>query len=89
MSAQMLGGEIDTMQALKGKLDEQSNSVATLTATLDSQVHGTVWQGPAADRFREVWDSQFKATLNQLRQALADASGEVASRAEALRVATA
>ena len=89
MSTNMLGGEIETMGALKGKLDEQANTVASLTSSLDSQVHSTVWQGPAADRFRDMWETQFKTTLNQLRQALTDASTEVNNRAEAIRVATA
>jgi uncharacterized protein YukE len=89
MSTQMLGGQIETMMALNGKLNEQANSVATLTATLDSQVNSTVWQGPAADRFRDVWNSQFKATLSQLQVALTEAGTEVAKRAEALQIATA
>jgi WXG100 family type VII secretion target len=85
----MLGGEIETMRALKGKLNEQSTTVATLTSTLDSQVSSTVWTGPAADRFRDMWNSQFKTTLNQLRQALDDAAREVDNRAQAIEVATA
>jgi uncharacterized protein YukE len=89
MSTAMLGGELETMATLKGKLNEQANTVATLTSTVDQQVKNTVWSGPAADRFRELWDGQFKQTLEQLRIALNDAATEVNNRAEAIRVATA
>jgi uncharacterized protein YukE len=89
MSTAMLGGELETMATLKAKLNEQANTVATLSSTVDQQVKNTVWTGPAADRFRELWDGQFKQTLEQLRIALTDASTEVANRAEAIRVATA
>jgi uncharacterized protein YukE len=89
MSTAMLGGELETMATLKGKLNEQANTVATLTSTVDQQVKNTVWSGPAADRFRELWDGQFKQTLEQLRIALNDAASEVSNRAEAIRVATA
>jgi uncharacterized protein YukE len=89
MSNNMLGGELATMQTMKSKFDEQAVAVQNLTSVLDQQVSSVVWRGPAADRFKQMWDAQFKTTLNELRQALNDASKEVANRAEAIRVATA
>jgi uncharacterized protein YukE len=83
-----VGGELVTMAALQGKLTEQSTTVSSLTAALDSQVHNTVWTGAAADRFKQMWESQFKTTLNQLQVALNDAATEVKNRAEAIDIAT-
>lgn len=88
-NAAILGASLETMSMLKGELGGQSEAVATLTANIDNKVKQTQWTGPAADRFRELWDGQFKQTLEQLRMALSDASTEVANRAEAIRVATA
>jgi uncharacterized protein YukE len=85
----VLGASLETMNILKSELGSQSESVAALSATIDAKVKQTQWTGPAADRFRELWDGQFKQTLEQLRAALSDASTEVANRAEAIRVATA
>lgn len=82
-----IGGTIEEMQTLSGTFARESGTVAELTSTIDAQVANTWWIGPAADRFREAWQSQYKPTLAKLQQALDEAATEVRNRAIALQEA--
>ncbi|MGA9760889.1 MAG: WXG100 family type VII secretion target [Gaiellaceae bacterium] len=79
-----IGAEMGQMQQLKSTFDRESQTVAQLTSTISGQVANTWWKGPAADRFRSAWESQFAPTLRQLETALQEASAEVARRSDAL-----
>jgi WXG100 family type VII secretion target len=82
-----IGGTIEEMQTLSATFTRESGSVAELTSTIDAQVNSTWWIGPAADRFKEAWQSQFKPTLAKLQSTLDEASTEVRNRANALQQA--
>jgi uncharacterized protein YukE len=47
-------------------------------------VNSTWWKGPAADRFRSAWESEFAPTMRRLEAALQQASQEINRRHEAL-----
>ena len=79
-----IGAEMGQLQSLKGTFDRESQNVAEILSTIGGQVSSTWWKGPAADRFRGAWDSQFAPNLRQLETALQEASGEIARRYEAL-----
>jgi uncharacterized protein YukE len=72
------------LQSLKGTFDREAHSVAELTSTITGQLGNTWWKGPAADRFRSSWESQFAPTLRQLQAALQEASAEISRRHDAL-----
>ena len=57
---------------------------AQLVSTIGGQVHSTWWKGPAADRFRSSWESEFAPTLRRLEAALQEASQEISRRHDAL-----
>ena len=79
-----IGADMGQLEQLKATFDRESQDVARLRSTINSQLHGTQWQGPAADRFRSSWDGEFAPSLQRLEQALQEASAEIQRRHEAL-----
>ena len=79
-----IGAEMGQLQQLGQTFTRESQSVAQLTAQIGGQVTSTWWKGPAADRFRSSWESEFAPTLRRLEAALQQASQEIARRHEAL-----
>ena len=79
-----IGGELEQLVALKGVFDRESGSVDELTRAIRGQLASTTWEGPAADRFRQMWEAEFEPNLSKLRTALQDAALEVSRRREAL-----
>src|SRR4051812_44296434 len=79
-----IGAEIEQLSALQSNFNSHASAVDDLTAALTGQLQGTVWNGPAADRFRASWEGEFAPTLRKLSAALVDAGVEVARRRDAL-----
>ena len=79
-----IGGELDQLAALKATFERQSGMVAEVLTSLRSQIGNTYWEGPAAARFREAWQSDFEPMLQRLQQQLGEAGQEIARRRDAL-----
>ena len=79
-----IGGEIGQLQQLQSNFNRQGQTVQELTASIRGQLGNTWWKGPAADRFRAAWQSEFEPALRKLEAALGEAGTEVARRREAL-----
>jgi WXG100 family type VII secretion target len=79
-----IGAEMGQLQSLGQSFTRESQTVAQLVATIGGQVHSTWWKGPAADRFRSSWESEFAPTLRRLEVALQEASQEINRRHDAL-----
>ena len=79
-----IGAEMGQLQQLGQTFSREGQNVAQLTAAISSQVNSTWWKGPAADRFRAAWESEFAPTMRRLEAALAQASTEVGRRHDAL-----
>jgi len=79
-----IGGEIEQLSSLQSTFGNQSGAVEELTRVITTQLTNTVWQGPAADRFRGSWDGEFAPTLKRLAEALVEAGTEVGRRRDAL-----
>ena len=79
-----IGAEMGQLQQLGQTFTRESQQVGQLTAAIGGQVNSTWWKGPAADRFRAAWESEFAPTLRRLEAALQEASGEIHRRHEAL-----
>jgi WXG100 family type VII secretion target len=75
------------LQTLGQSFSRESQNVAQLTAAIGSQVQSTWWKGPAADRFRASWESEFAPTMRRLEAALQQASQEIQRRHQALQQA--
>ncbi|MEU3454579.1 MULTISPECIES: WXG100 family type VII secretion target [Micromonosporaceae] len=80
----MIGGELDQLAALKATFDRQAGMVADVLSTIRSQLGNTYWEGPAASRFRESWQSDFEPMLQRLQQQMGEAGAEIARRRDAL-----
>jgi WXG100 family type VII secretion target len=79
-----IGAEMGQLQQLGQSFTRESQTVAQLVSSIGGQVQSTWWKGPAADRFRASWESEFAPTLRRLEAALQQASQEVHRRHEAL-----
>jgi WXG100 family type VII secretion target len=79
-----IGAEMGQLESLGQSFTRESQTVAQLLATISGQVQSTWWKGPASDRFRAAWDSEFAPTLRRLESALQEASQEIQRRHEAL-----
>jgi WXG100 family type VII secretion target len=79
-----IGGELDQLAALKSTFDREAGLVADILSTIRSQLGNTYWEGPAANRFRESWQSEFEPMLQKLQNQLGEAGQEVSRRREGL-----
>jgi uncharacterized protein YukE len=79
-----IGGEVEQLAQLQATFDRQSQVVEDLTAATRNQLNNTVWHGPAADRFRSQWVSEYEPNLRKLQAALQQCAAEIARRREAL-----
>jgi uncharacterized protein YukE len=79
-----IGGSIEEMRQLQSAFSREAATVQQLTQAVSAQVGSTWWIGPAADRFRERWGSEFRPVLLQLQEALSGSSQEIGRHAEAL-----
>jgi uncharacterized protein YukE len=79
-----IGGDIRQLNAMQKTFKTESANVERLTKTINSHVDSAWWIGPAADRFKSQWKSEFAPTLRKLQQALNDAGQHVDKRREAI-----
>lgn len=79
-----IGGELDQLSQLKATFEREGGMVADVLSTIRGQLTNTYWEGPAASRFREAWQSDFEPMLQKLQQQLGEAGTEIARRREAL-----
>ena len=79
-----IGAEMGQLQQLGQTFTRESQQVGQLVAAISSQVHNTWWKGPASDRFRASWESEFAPTMRRLEAALQQASAEIHRRHDAL-----
>jgi len=80
-----IGGDLEQLVQLKAVFDREAQAVDEMTRTITGQLSATSWEGPAANRFREMWDGDFQSSLGRVRNGLQEAATEVARRLEALR----
>ena len=76
--------DLEQLGALREVLLRQSTVIEELSSTLRTQLSGTSWHGPAAERFRGAWASEFEPSLRRLQSALQEAGPEVGRRRDAL-----
>jgi uncharacterized protein YukE len=87
--ATMVGGDLEQLTVLEQRFRSDSQEVAELRARITSVLSSTSWSGPAAERFRQEWNSTFSSALNNLATALQENAGVVAGRRQAIAAATA
>lgn len=84
----MMGADLAQMQQLESQFRSAAAQVTELQTQVDRALGNTMWTGQAANRFRDAWNSTFRSSLGQLREALDENARIVASRREAIDTAT-
>ncbi len=79
-----IGAEIEQLSSLHSTFNRESQTVQTLTSHITGQLGNTWWKGPASDRFREQWASEYEPMLKRLQASLQECGSEVTRRREAL-----
>jgi uncharacterized protein YukE len=79
-----VGATIEEMDTLRAAFSREATTVAGLSSSISSQISNTWWVGPAADRFRGTWESEFRPMLARLQSELDQCATEIANRAQAL-----
>ena len=51
-----LGADVEQLDQLSKKFDQEGDRIAQATSQISSQVNSTWWKGPDADRFRNEWE---------------------------------
>ena len=68
-----LGADVEQLEMLGRKFEEEAQKVETTVSTITSQVNATWWQGSDADRFRNEWQTTYMSNLRQVIQHLQQA----------------
>ena len=79
-----IGGEVEQLGQLRSSFDRQAQTVDQVAATIRGDLGNTVWEGPAAERFRAQWTSEYEPALRKLQAALGECGVEVSRRRDAL-----
>jgi len=79
-----IGAEIEQLVSLQGVFDRESQTVQQLAGSISNQLGSTWWKGPASDRFRQQWTSEYEPMLRRLQASLQECGAEVSRRREAL-----
>ena len=80
-----VGGNLEQLTSLKGKFNTEADDVQRLIGSINGALTNTWWVGPAAERFKDAWQTEYVSALNKLKTALIDAGREVGNREQALR----
>ncbi len=84
----MYGANLEQLDQLQRRFTEEHEAVRQLQSRITSTLGSTAWTGPAAERFRTAWSGDFVPALNRLAEALSENATVVATRREAIAVAT-
>jgi uncharacterized protein YukE len=79
-----MGADLEQLAQLRGALLQQAEVIDGVSRAVSGQLANTTWHGPAAERFRGAWSSDFEPSLRRLQAALQEAGMEVARRRDAL-----
>ena len=80
-----LGADVEQLDLLSRKFDEEAQKIEATISVIGSQVHGTWWQGPDAERFRNQWETADTSTLRQVVQRLQTAATDCRNQANQQR----
>ena len=79
-----IGADVAELRELKSSFDGQAQRIEELISTISGRLGNVYWEGPAAERFRSTWGSEFEPMLRNLRTSLEECGLELARRADAI-----
>jgi WXG100 family type VII secretion target len=80
-----LGADVEQLDSLSKKFDQEAQAIAQATSQITSQVHSAWWKGADADKFRSEWDGQFASQLRKISEALRQVGTVVRKQAQQQR----
>ena len=80
-----LGADVEQLDLLSRKFDEEAQKIEVTISAISSQMQGTWWQGPDAERFRNQWETADTSTLRQVVQRLQAAATDCRNQANQQR----
>lgn len=70
----MLGMDIEGVRRLAQQMQAKGDEIDSIANTLTGMLEGVEWKGQDAEQFRGEWNGALRNMLNQVVQALRDAS---------------
>ena len=77
----VLGLDVEQVQTLSKQLNQESQNIQQILKTLTGALNGTQWSGPDASAFRNDWSGSHTAALNNVANALQQASAAASKNA--------
>ena len=85
MTMAQLGADVEQLDVLGRRFDEEAQKIEGTVSTITSQLASTWWQGSDAERFRSQWESVDTSALRQVVQRLQQAANDCRMQAEQQR----
>ena len=83
MAGDMLVMSKSQMEQLAGNFARQQQAVQDVIPAIQSGLEGTAWQGNRADRFHQLWNTEFRPNLMNLSEALGEHSSFITRELQA------
>ena len=83
MAGDMLVMSKSQMEQLAGNFARQQQAVQDVIRAIQSGLEGTTWQGNRADRFHQLWNTEFRPSLMNLSDALGEHSSFISRELQA------
>lgn len=83
MAGDMLIMSKSQMEQLAGNFARQQQAVQEVIRAIQSGIESTTWQGNRADRFQQLWNSEFRPNLMNLADALGEHSSFISRELQA------
>lgn len=78
----MFGMDIADVRALATQLQSSADQITTIVGQLTSKLQATTWVGPDRQRFESDWQGHHVTALNQVANALTEASSLASKNAD-------
>lgn len=82
------GGDLAQLDELAARFRLEGGEIEALESRIGSALQSTAWTGPAAERFRQAWSSDFVPALRRLRETMAESATAISRRRQAIESAT-
>jgi uncharacterized protein YukE len=76
-----LGADVGALNGLSTAMEQAAATLESLVAQIGAQVNQTWWQGPASQRFQQVWATQYQTAMNGATAFLRAPAGQVREEA--------
>jgi hypothetical protein len=76
------GADVEQLRTLGSRLQQGADVIESQRSNLTALLDNTQWLGPDADKFKEQWRGEHTTRLNQVAEALKDASNRAKQNAD-------